>query len=387
MRIAVASDIELGSLRAHAINVVKTAGGFARLGHDTRVYLRQPATPLSRAVAAATYSEHSLAFDLAPALPPGRADHHTETRQRAFAHWLVQSALARGVDIVYARHFEAGLAAAACGLRTIIETHAYIGDTNPALTRALAATNNPELKLTIATISPALRDHYIQRGADPARIAVIPDGVDVEMFAPPEDTGACPFPRSELFRAHAVYAGHLYDYKGIPAVLEAAALLPDIAFELVGGAPHDIDRARARITETGLKNVRLHGLRPYAQVPRYLWHADVLLLPPSATEPSAQWTSPVKLGEYLASLRPIVASRIPGLTTWVDEPAVRWFQPDSGSDLAHAITAALREAPAHCEARGRSALALARGFSYPERARAMLRAIATSRALAAGSAA
>jgi glycosyltransferase involved in cell wall biosynthesis len=387
MRIAVASDIELGSHRAHAINVVKTAGGFARLGHDTRVYLRQPSTPLTRSDAAATYNEPSLAFDLAPPPPPGRADYHTETRQRAFAHWLVQSILSRGADIVYARHFEAGLAAAACGLRTILETHAYIGDTNPALARALAATNRSDLNLTIVTISPALRNHYVERGADPARVAVVPDGVDVEMFAPPEDPGACPFPRSDLFRAHAVYAGHLYDYKGIPTILEAAALLPDIAFELVGGTPQDIDRTRARISDLDLRNVRLHGLRPYSQVPRYLWHADVLLLPPSAAEASAQWTSPVKLGEYLASGRPIVASRIAGLTTWVNEPAVRWFEPDSGSDLAHAITAALRESPAQAEARRLTAAALAQGFSYPERARAMLRAVATSRALAAGSAA
>ena len=41
MRVVAASDIPIGSHRAHAINVFKTAGGFARLGCEVLVCCRE----------------------------------------------------------------------------------------------------------------------------------------------------------------------------------------------------------------------------------------------------------------------------------------------------------------------------------------------------------
>jgi glycosyltransferase involved in cell wall biosynthesis len=367
MRVAIASDIELGSHRAHAINVVKTAGGFARLGHEARVFLRGSGAGLDASEAARAYAEPDLEIELAPVPPPRRAEVQTPARQREFARWAVAEALAWGADVLYARHFETGLAGAAAGLPTVVETHAYVGDTNPALLKTLAASR--ESGLAVTTISPTLREYYIRRGADPGRVAVVPDGVDLEMFTPAGEPGPCPFSRG-AWRAHAVYAGHLYDYKGTPTILEAAALAPDVAIELVGGMAEDVARVRERAA--GLTNVRVHGMREYAQVPSWLWHADVLLLPPSAREPSAAWTSPVKLGEYLASGRPVVASRIPGLRTWVDEPVVRWFEPDSGRDMARAIEVALGESDGQREQRLNEARQCAERFSYRNRARQIL---------------
>lgn len=376
MRVLVASDFEPGSHRAHAINVVKTAGGFARLGHRVTVVCRASEHG-DVAACVAAYAEPALDWECVPVLgSSGEAD-----RARDFARAVL--ARARDFDFVYARHFYAGLATARAGVPTALETHAYVGDPNPMLQAAIEAvaaprTDTSPAPLCIITISEVLRAHYIERGAAATRVAVVPDGVDVAAFAPREVQQPRPFARR--FPWHALYAGHLYDYKGIPTILAAAALLPQVGFELVGGSAEDVARVRAQAA--ALDNVRVHGSVDHREVPRWLQHADALLLPPSAKEPSAAWTSPVKLGEYLASTKPIVASLIPGLRAWVASDVVTWFRPDDAMDLARALVRCLGEDEASRSQRAERALTQARRFDYSERARGILRATAGASALA-----
>lgn len=355
MRIGVASDVELGSHRAHAINVMKTAGGMARLGHEVCVLCRE-GEPSERAAAA--YGEPALTWCCAPATA-----HLGERRQHEFGAWAREQALALDVDVLYARHFRAGLAGADAGLPTVIETHAYIGETKPAFVDMLAMSARGDASLAISTISQRLAAHYASRGA--RRLHVIPDGVDVELFTRPADLGRDPM--APWPRPRALYAGHLYDYKGVPTLIAAAAKL-DAGVHLLGGSDEDIARVRGCCGETTM----VHGRVDHAQVPRWLWHADVLVLPPSLTEPSCAWTSPVKLGEYLASGTPIVASRIPALEDWVDDSVVTWFEPDDASSLASSIQAVIE---AGIDERRRTvAHDLARTFSYENRAGALLEA-------------
>lgn len=378
-RIAVVNELRPGGGLAHAINVIKTAGGFARLGHEVTVLCRAPEGGKREEGVGAAYREPMLRWRFAPegtaARPFGSGD-----PAEAFGAWATAQAIELGADLVYARHFHGALAASAAGLAAVLETHAHIGDQNPLLLRAFNATARHEAPLgAIVTISRRLADDYIARGADARRVAVVPDGVDVEMFTPPplSDLGPAPFERREGER-HAIYTGHLYDYKGIPTVIAGAALLPGVRFHLVGGLSADVERARGAAARAGVSNVAVHGPRPYAEVPRWLWHADVLLLPPSADHPSAAWTSPVKLGEYLAAGPPIVASDITGLRDWVGEPAVGWFRADSPADLARAVVAACAETGEARGVRRRAAGTLARRFGYQVRAGAIMAAAGLS---------
>lgn len=369
MRVIVASDFEPGSSRAHAINVIKTAGGFRGLGHAVTVLCRSPQAGGDPDAYGKSYGEHDLSWITAPLVPDRDRYHDPEGVARAFGDWVAQQAAIIGPDMVYARHFEAALACAAIGLPTALETHAYVGDTKPILDRCFTATTDRDRPIyALVTISHRLAQHYIQRGADPARVRVVPDGVDFELFSRPDDIGPSPYSAG---RPIVTYAGHLYDHKGIPTIIDAAGRMPEAGFHLVGGLPDDIAAAQKRIA--GLANVHVHGPRSHSEIPAWLWHADVLLLPPSAREPSAAWTSPVKLGEYLASHTPIVASKIPGLLDWVDEPAVTWFTPDDSEDLVRAVRIALSDSNA--AARLARARELAGRFSYPNRAGAILGAI------------
>ena len=73
-------------------------------------------------------------------------------------------------------------------------------------------------------------------------------------------------------------------------------------------------RSGASWRRTELQRVRLVGYVPPGEVPLWLAAADVLALPNSAGEAiSARYTSPLKLFEYMAAGRGIVASDLPSL--------------------------------------------------------------------------
>lgn len=364
MKLFALTQVPLGSPRAHAINVIKTAGGFARLGFEVTLLAPPPDGGRDTAEVLEEHAEPGLRAVCCPA-------QEAKSPER-FASWACEIALGKGASMVYARHFHGGIACALAGVPSAVETHAYIGDTNPILEATFRATREPQNPLRlISTISERLRAHYVERGADPARVAVIPDGVDIEQFSRPADPGPCPLPdlAPGPKAPRIVYCGHLYDWKGIPAIIDAAELRPGLAFHLIGGLPEDIERARSRAA--GLGNVSVPGRVAYREVPRRLWHADVLLLVPGATEPSKDWTSPVKLGEYLASGAPIVASNIPALRDWLGDEHADWCEPDDPESLAAAIDRAL--VTGRDPQRIRARTALAERLSYPSRARAMCR--------------
>lgn len=382
MRVGVMTEAEADRAQAHMINVVKTGGGFIRAGHHATLYCRPPLSDVTFDALAARYAEPDLQWRT----PRGSMFPAHQTRAHeptdAFTRWAVDEAQRDGVNFVYARSFRCALTAANAGLSVVCETHAYIDDPNPLLDAAIIATTRDTKRIAaIITISHRLRDHYIRRGADPDRVFIVPDGVDFDRFARPQsmcDADLDPFVRDQGHAAsgrRVLYSGHLYDHKGIPTLIEAARLLDDdTRVHLLGGLPDDVARVRSRIAEQAPGRVIAHGPVPHAHVPPWLWHADVLVLPPSAREPSCNWTSPIKLAEYLAAGTPIVASAIPALRDWVDERAVEWFEPDDAADLARAIRAAMCESTVLAETRRAHAMAVARSFSYQNRARAILAA-------------
>lgn len=370
MRIAVVSECHVGSAWAHAINVIKTAGGFARLGHEVLMLCREHPERIAPSELLSAYGERDLEVLVAPNSLQGAS---------AFARWAIDTARQHHVEFLYCRHFEAATLAAMERIPAILETHAYVGDRNPALLAALEASAHAPRPLAISTIHPALREYYISAGAAAERVSVIPDGVDVEMFHPPERLPPAPWQDDQPNRPRAVYAGRLFAYKGVDTLVRAAAMLPEWIIEILGGPDEERQRLEGLVGALGIANVRLRGQRALAEVPAWLWHATALVLTPSAAEPSAGWTSPVKLGEYLAAGAPIVASDIPGLRAWVDEPAVRWVAPDDAHETARAVATSATETAERRAARRGAAEQLVSLYSYPRRAERMIEAAVDSR--------
>ena len=171
-----------------------------------------------------------------------------------------------------------------------------------------------------------------------------------------------------------MYSGHFYNYKGLGTILDAARLLPNFNFKLLGGAQKDINNLKKTISKYKLTNVNLLGFVDFYKVPNFLFRADVLLLPPSNNHPSSKWTSPVKLGEYLASQTPIICSNIPALKSFLNEEEVTFFEADNPMDLVEKIIW-VKENQSEAKAKSINGLKKAMKMSYTIKAKEIIKLI------------
>ena len=334
MHIVVCSSLPAGSQKANAINVVKMAQGFARLGHIVTLICKRPfAKRVPKAKLAKIYGITAPIRWVQ--LPGGRllGDH------RRFG-WLVLQMVKRlQPDMVYARNYYAPIQTSHFGVPTVGESHAHIGNNRRPFRAFLQASKHQNFR-GLVTISQRLADHYIERGAPSHKLMVLEDAVDLQLFLRPANVPPSPY---QVAGSNVVYTGHLYDYKGIPTVIEAARFLPHVNFHLVGGLPNDIQRQKHLVAKLELKNVTFYGLLPQPALPPFLWHADLLLLPPSQHHASAMWTSPVKLGEYLASGTPLLATDIVALRDWLSDDEAYFVTPDDPSAMSAGIELVLAD--------------------------------------------
>ena len=174
---------------------------------------------------------------------------------------------------------------------------------------------------TAVFISEELRKSLLRRMGD--RLArqtavVAHDGADLDEFPSPlsrdESRRKLHLPEGAFM---AGYAGSLFEGRGLEVILEVSRVLKDVLFVIVGGERGQADRLKRKVKETGLANVLVIGFVPHRMVPVYLAAFDELLMPYQEAVRThqkkhdiASCMSPLKMFEYMAAGRPIVASRL-----------------------------------------------------------------------------
>lgn len=169
----------------------------------------------------------------------------------------------------------------------------------------------------VLSINQALRDYTVRMGAPPDRTKVLPAGVDLQRYLKPDD-GLSVRERLGLATTDLVlfFMGWVYPFSGLREVAESL-----VAGEgrdantklLVVGKGDSWDGMTGLATSrNAVDRIKLVGFRPYAEMPSYLAAADVCLLPAHATETMLNIV-PIKMYEYLAAGKPVIATRLPGL--------------------------------------------------------------------------
>ena len=113
------------------------------------------------------------------------------------------------------------------------------------------------------------------------------------------------------------YFGHLYQGRGIEIIENMAMVRPKLLFLIVGGDPGDVKyRTMAKKTD----NIVYVGHQPHPVAQDIMRCMDVLLMPYQRSvsigvtgHDTAQWMSPMKMFEYMASRVPIISSDLPVL--------------------------------------------------------------------------
>jgi glycosyltransferase involved in cell wall biosynthesis len=142
-------------------------------------------------------------------------------------------------------------------------------------------------------------------------VTLVPNGVDVDHFRRPR-----PRPPDLPAVPTAVYVGSLHDARlDVELVVELADALPQLNVVLVG--PDSLG-SKIRSLLASRRNVSLLGAKPYEDVPAYLQHADVIIVPHRVT-PFTDSLDPIKAYECLAIATPTVATPVAGFRECVGE--------------------------------------------------------------------
>ncbi|HSP90745.1 MAG TPA: glycosyltransferase family 4 protein [Vicinamibacterales bacterium] len=359
MRIRYFADIRFPLDRANGVQTMETCHALACRGHEVHLVVRPDSAepprdpwayyglapvgaltiervrvPTAPAARRAAYVAHSVWRSLGRS----RAD-VVLTRDLTIAGLLVRLPPAVRPPVVYESH---GFAPAVGeDLPQMLST---ARDLSPAKRRRLEA--RERLVWTRAggyiTITAALARELEGRFGPRPRLAVVPDGARVPAV---EDVG---LRRTTGTDGPVVgYAGHLYPWKGLDVLVAAIERLPGVHALIVGGlaGEPDLERIRALAGRLAPGRVTFAGQVDPPRVAGLLRQADVLVLPNTPGRVSAAYTSPLKLFEYMASGRPIVASDLPALREVLrpDENAVLVEAGNAGS-LAAGLARVLGDA-------------------------------------------
>lgn len=158
----------------------------------------------------------------------------------------------------------------------------------------------------IAAVSENAARDLVQAGAPRDRLCVIPNGVEVDRFADREAV-ELPFPRDSFV---VCFAGLFYPWHGVGVLAEAFAVLraqrPEARLVLVGDG-EGRTLVESILDSAGVRDdALLTGLVSRDEVPGFLAAADALASPHLPNDTFIG--SPIKLWEYMASGRAIVAS-------------------------------------------------------------------------------
>ncbi len=214
-------------------------------------------------------------------------------------------------------------------------------------------------------------------GADPARIAVVPPGVDHAFFAP----GFRPQARRALGLAPdgtlLLTVGRIQPLKGIDVAVRALAELcaqgdaaPGAPFRLVvvGGpsGPHGVDehsRLLRLVGELGVEDrVTLVPPQPHDLLSTYYRAADVCLVP------SRSESFGLVALEAAACGTPVIASAVGGLTTLVDDGRTGYLVDGSDPGAFAERVRTLVSDPLLAERQGCAAVLRARRYTWREAA-------------------
>ncbi len=181
----------------------------------------------------------------------------------------------------------------------------------------LVEQSNVRRSSLVLAINQALRDYALTMGASAGTTKVLPAGIDLERYLAAGDGRGV---RAQLGLTDGdlvlFFMGWIYPFSGIREVAERVVAgdgndaRPKLV--LVGkGDMWDELAALARARGAGGR-IKMVSFRPYSEMPGFLAAASICLLPAQPVQTMLNIV-PIKMYEYLASGKPVIATRLPGL--------------------------------------------------------------------------
>jgi len=173
-------------------------------------------------------------------------------------------------------------------------------------------TANASHHFSLITISVALKHFWIDVGVPEEKIIALHDGFSPQLFEPPvSKKEARQALKLDPDKTIVTYTGNLYPNREVDVILNLAADFPGLLFLVVGGPDKNKEHLQQMAEQKMLSNIIFTGRVPHKNIPLYLFASDILLGLWSSKVRTINYCSPLKVFEYMASGRTIVAHGFP----------------------------------------------------------------------------
>ncbi len=354
MRIAYCTNVRLPSERAHGHQIAKVVKALSDMDHDVEIFV-----PFRK-------NTIETSFESYYGLTSPVQLHRLGTVDGIAAWWApgvlglklmtyvfqkslrnILSERKKDFDLLYTRTPEILSSLTGHGVPVVVELHKIPRRGQSAFLRQLR-----KCKLIVALTGP-MRTELIHMGVSDVPVIVEGDAVDLhdfESLPEPADT------RASLGIADGVplivYAGQLKSMglsNGIPELLSALEILTERGLDfravIAGGPEKEKDKFASSLPEDVRRFVTFTGHLPHVKIPTLLTAADVLVYPAPKSAHSfyQRDTSPLKLFEYMAALRPVISADLPPIRDIADDTMLTFVPAGDSEALATAIRMTLEE--------------------------------------------
>ena len=210
--------------------------------------------------------------------------------------------------------------------------------------RLLRVARSPDFKC-LFSISEALSKYWGQKGVPRKKLFAWHDGFEASLFENHIDKNTA---KSRLNlpidKTIITYTGGLYPDRDIENIVHLAKDFPDVDFLVIGGPEKNRQHFQRLSQEKSVSNINFMGFVEHNLIPYYLYASDILLALWSSKVPTINYCSPLKIFEYMATGRTIVAHDFPTIREVLEnEKDSILCEPDNFDSLKSALSKALIE--------------------------------------------
>ena len=175
----------------------------------------------------------------------------------------------------------------------------------------------------VLTIGESMRDEIVSRGIPADKVAIVPNGVDLESFVPLSDATAL----RDHFGIRGVTFGYVSNMdhfrESQETLIEATKVLQDRGYSyqcVLVGSGSRLDYLKNYAVKLGVSDqVIFTGSVDHKEIPGHYAMIDIFVVP-RIEERASRYVTPLKPFEAMAMKKPIIVSDLPALTEIVDPP-------------------------------------------------------------------
>lgn len=254
------------------------------------------------------------------------------------------------IDIIYERHhiFDLGiLLSKLFDIPIVLEINGILteeakltGSYGSALQRVSYIIENYFTRQVdgIIAVTQGIKDDFVNRGVEDDRIYVVENGANTELFRPVDQNEAQKLTGLNSKYRYICFSGKLERWQGVEYLIRVAPMIsekyPEMRFLIVGDGNMKLELKEMAQNLGVADKFIFTGTVPYERVPLYINASSVCIV---CKRPLKSGYSPLKLYEYLACSKPVVASNVDGFEFIERIKAGILVDPENKDELERAI--------------------------------------------------